>query len=452
MSGALARKDDSRGEPAARFLPEVPLARLPRPPLRLVWSAEGSDAPEALEPDAPAHLVAFHRGYMLGAAGEVEKAIGEFRRAIRLKPDHAEAHHNLGVMLGEADRNQEAIDAFVEAIRLKPAYAGAHRDLGVMLADSNEFLPAIASFREAIRLKPDDAQAHYDLGGAFEELGDWAAAIDAFREAIRLSPNDVFASNAYRSLGVALRRTSQLPAAIDAFRAGIALYDEYAPPHFYLGTALYEVGDIVGGIEAVCRAVQIRPTYAAAHFHLGVMFREFGQPEVAIDELLAAIRFGRNDEYRAEATASITEILQKQKEVSESSFSEYNLTDMDTSAAYAIVARDLGMSVGDLKKRLRAAADSPLARLQFRYEKRLREYVPPEDGIKNLTQARAAGQLWSTYRNLVKIQRDLGLEPEPQSPVVTEAQNQRTAFYRQSKSAPSRRSDRGQPPRTAAPT
>jgi hypothetical protein len=86
------------------------------------------------------------------------------------------------------------------------------------------------------------------------------------------------------------------------------------------------------------------------------MFREFGQPRVAVDEFLAALKFGRNDEYRAEATAAIAEILHRQKEVTESNSSEYNAAGMDTSAAYAIVARDLGIPVDDLKK-LRAAHD-----------------------------------------------------------------------------------------------
>ena len=42
------------------------------------------------------------------------------KRAIRIKPDNAEAHYNLGVAYGKLERYQEAIEACKQAIRIKP--------------------------------------------------------------------------------------------------------------------------------------------------------------------------------------------------------------------------------------------------------------------------------------------------------------------------------------------
>jgi uncharacterized protein affecting Mg2+/Co2+ transport len=94
-------------------------------------------------------------------------------------------------------------------------------------------------------------------------------------------------------------------------------------------------------------------------------------------------------------------------------------------------------------------ADTPLARLQVRYEKRLREIVLPEDEIKDVEQARAAAALVVTYRNLVKQQTKEGIEPQPQDERVTKAQRLSVAFYRKKRKAHAS-PRRGRPPKMAA--
>ncbi len=65
--------------------------------------------------------------------GKLDEAIAEFRAAIRLKPDYAEAHINLGIALQDQGKLEEAIAEYRAAIRLKPDYAEAHYNLGLAL-------------------------------------------------------------------------------------------------------------------------------------------------------------------------------------------------------------------------------------------------------------------------------------------------------------------------------
>jgi protein O-GlcNAc transferase len=51
---------------------------------------------------------------------KLDDAIASYREAIRLKPDYAEAHFNLGSALAQQGNLEEAEDAFEEARRLKP--------------------------------------------------------------------------------------------------------------------------------------------------------------------------------------------------------------------------------------------------------------------------------------------------------------------------------------------
>ena len=63
--------------------------------------------------------------------GQWREARDTFAEAIRLHPDNAEAHYNLGLANGKLNRDQEARAQFAEAIRLDPAMAKAHKNLGL---------------------------------------------------------------------------------------------------------------------------------------------------------------------------------------------------------------------------------------------------------------------------------------------------------------------------------
>jgi len=114
----------------------------------------------------------------------------------------------------------EAIAAFKDAIRVKPEYAEAHNNLGIALAEKGLVDESIAAFKETIRLKPDDAPAYCNLGVALRKKGRLDEAIAAYKDAIRLRPDDVWALCA---LGRALRSRGEYVDALRMLRRGHAL-------------------------------------------------------------------------------------------------------------------------------------------------------------------------------------------------------------------------------------
>ncbi len=71
----------------------------------------------------------------MGAAyyklGQFPQAIDAFKQAVRLQPNNAEAHNNLGNAYYKAARYAEAVEAYKAAIAIKHDYAEAHFSLGV---------------------------------------------------------------------------------------------------------------------------------------------------------------------------------------------------------------------------------------------------------------------------------------------------------------------------------
>ena len=64
-------------------------------------------------------------------------------------------------------RYDEAIAPLKEAIRLNPDDAYAHNNLGITYAELKRYDEALVSYKEVIRINPDDAEAHNGLGASF---------------------------------------------------------------------------------------------------------------------------------------------------------------------------------------------------------------------------------------------------------------------------------------------
>ncbi len=221
------------------------------------------------------------RGDRAGADAALDKAVEALREAIRLQPDYAYAHANLGVALMRQGKLDEAIAEDREAIRLRPDDGTTHFNLGTALGRQGKLGEAIAEYREAIRLQPDYAYAHSNLGLALLAQGKVDEAIVAFREAIRLKPD-----YAHSNLGNALRRQGKLDEAIAEYREAIRLQPDDHIGHYNLGDILKSQGKLDEAIAEYREAIRLQPDYAYAHSNLGLALLAQGK----VDEAIAAHR------------------------------------------------------------------------------------------------------------------------------------------------------------------
>src|SRR5207237_2637959 len=104
---------------------------------------------------------------LLGRKGvNSTEVLAEFREAVRLRPDFAEAYNNIGLVLTQADDDEPAIAAFREALRIRPDYADAHANLGAALT-STDSAQAIRELERAVTLAPASVKAQFNLAVAY---------------------------------------------------------------------------------------------------------------------------------------------------------------------------------------------------------------------------------------------------------------------------------------------
>jgi len=73
-------------------------------------------------------------GVALAQLGRVQEAVQHWEQALRIRPDYAEVHYNLGAVLERLGRMPEAMKHYEEALRLKPGYPEAEKRLATLRA------------------------------------------------------------------------------------------------------------------------------------------------------------------------------------------------------------------------------------------------------------------------------------------------------------------------------
>ena len=131
--------------------------------------------------------VFFNRGIAYKAKGEIDNAIAEYRRALELVPDYAEAHNNLGNLLKDQKKFDEAILHFESSIKIFPDNPNTHNTLGTVYAMRGEVNKAAVYFAKAIRLQPSYIDARQNLGLAYIQQGRLDAAEREFSEALQMT-------------------------------------------------------------------------------------------------------------------------------------------------------------------------------------------------------------------------------------------------------------------------
>jgi tetratricopeptide (TPR) repeat protein len=121
--------------------------------------------------------------------GRYREAITHLSEALRVNPDDANAHNDLGDALEHLGHREQAMVHFRTAIRLQPDYAIAHYNLSLLLRELDDFDEALRELQTARRLLPDRPEIPFNLGVLLSNHGRYSEACANFTEALRLKPD-----------------------------------------------------------------------------------------------------------------------------------------------------------------------------------------------------------------------------------------------------------------------
>ncbi len=238
-----------------------------------------------LLPDFPE--AAIHLGLALRDQGKTEAAVEQFEAALRQKPYFAAAHNNLGDALRMLGRREQAILHFRRAVQCDPNFAAAHSNLGQILLEQDELDDALFHCREAARLRPDCAEIHNNLGNVLRARDQLTEARACYAEALRLNPDLALT---YGNMGQALQEEGQLAEAVVWYEQALQLEPDSARIRCYLGSVREEQENYDDAITCYELALRHNPEYAEAHNRLGWVHYEQGRLTEAQEHFQSALR------------------------------------------------------------------------------------------------------------------------------------------------------------------
>src|SRR5271170_5729549 len=201
----------------------------------------------------------------------------------------ADADYRAGIAdLSRHDLNA-ALGDFQKVVRLAPTAEQGHSALGAVLVQLGRTSEGIRELEKALAMKPSDGSAQLNLALAYERSGEAAKALPLFAKLEAASHADKHPLPPYvlASYARALAATKQFPAAVAKMKEAIAGDPQNAELHDQLGSLYAQRQDWSHAMEAFAAAIQANPDLAMAHLHLAMALQAEVSPG-ALDELTKA--------------------------------------------------------------------------------------------------------------------------------------------------------------------
>jgi protein O-GlcNAc transferase len=205
-------------------------------------------------------------------------AIEDLEKAVALKPHLTQIWEILGTLRYQNKNLSGAIEALKKAQALEPDNVNRMINLGEFLRQDQRTEEAIAIFEEATEKVPENVSVWINLGTALQQGNKMEKAKVAYKKALAINPNSAVVCN---NLGSIAKDTKDLESAQMYFEQAITFSPDLAEAHNNLGIILKERGKLEDAVVSYKKAIAIKPNYAEAHSNLGNTLKELGRPEDA---------------------------------------------------------------------------------------------------------------------------------------------------------------------------
>lgn len=244
-----------------------------------------------------------HLGSYYSHKGDLERALVEFKEALRLEPYRAEAHYNLANIQFKMGDIAAAEAGYRKAIKLNPYYDSAHLALALIHERKGETEKARFKYLEIIKNLPSNTRAYLGLTRLLLTNDRPDEAIRLLNQAISVQP-DYPEFHLY--LGAAHEKKGEREKAVSVLKRGLNASPNSGRLHLELGRLLSSTAEGRNqGMNHLNRAVQLMPGSYLAHLYLGDGYYHQRNIEQARKEWLLAQRIRPDDQLAAERLKAV---------------------------------------------------------------------------------------------------------------------------------------------------
>lgn len=227
----------------------------------------------------------FQRATAAHRGGDLVSAKRLYGEIIARDKQHADAWHLLGFAEFHSQRFHEAIQHLQRAISLRPENGEYHHNLALALLACEQLEEATGHVRQAIALGYQDASPYLQVASELYRLEKLAAAEAGVRFALEVDHRN---AAGHYFLGIIRQAQGRLDDAISAYEKALAERPTYAEALNNLGHALRLRGSYHRSAATLQEALLIDPTCVEARANLGATCHEMGHIDRAVVHFQAA--------------------------------------------------------------------------------------------------------------------------------------------------------------------
>jgi tetratricopeptide (TPR) repeat protein len=226
----------------------------------------------------------YQRGTAYERSGQLDKALEDYRHAMRLQPGFAPASAALGRLL--KDKNpDEAIDNLTTAIRLEPR-SPALRSRATLYLALGRFDEALRDFSQVIAYDGSDSVAYLDRGVANAKLGHLEAAIRDYSRSIELAAT----AATYADRGEAYLGVKQPDKALVDFNAALQLDAQNLSALLGRAAIAHTQRAYTASLEDYSRVIELDPKNTTAYFKRGNVHFDLHEYTQALEDYSSALK------------------------------------------------------------------------------------------------------------------------------------------------------------------
>ena len=237
---------------------------------------------------------AFLRGRDLAEKLRIQRARGEYERAVQIDPDFALAYLNLA---GTQPTTKDFFATLAKAVALADRVSDGERLMiqGGAAGSTGDNAAQLKIYEELVAKYPGDERALTLLGNAYFGIQRWTEAVALYEKASHIAPDF---SQIYNQLGYSYRFLGEPAKAEAAFKKYIELIPDDPNPYDSYAELLLKLGRFDESITNYRKALAIDPSFFNSYLGIATALDLQGKFESARREIDTMLQTAKDDGQR----------------------------------------------------------------------------------------------------------------------------------------------------------